>query len=97
MLLSLVIVAIVLAGWALSAGRLERLRIGAPLFLVVAGAVVEYTTHGSLADTLNSKTAEHVAQIILAVLLFVDANAIRSGLFGAYPRSATRLLAPAPL
>ncbi|CAN5709189.1 cation:proton antiporter [soil metagenome] len=92
MLLSLVIVAIVLAGWALSAGRLERLRIGAPLFLVVAGAVVEYTTHGSLADTLNSKTAEHVAQIILAVLLFVDANAIRSGLFGAYPRSATRLL-----
>jgi sodium/hydrogen antiporter len=91
-LLSLVIVAIVLAGWALSAGRLERLRIGAPLFLVVAGAVVEYTTHGSLADTLNSKTAEHVAQIILAVLLFVDANAIRSGLFGAYPRSATRLL-----
>lgn len=92
MLLSLVIVAIVLAGWALSAAQLQRWRVSAPLLLVVAGAVVEYTTHGSLADTLNSTTAEHVAQIILAVLLFVDANAIRSGLLGAYPRSATRLL-----
>ncbi|MET0992568.1 MAG: cation:proton antiporter, partial [Mycobacterium sp.] len=50
-------------------------------------------THGTLADTLSSETAQHVAEIILAVLLFVDANAIRSsGLFGAYPRSATRLL-----
>ncbi|CAN5155377.1 cation:proton antiporter [soil metagenome] len=92
MLLSLVIVAIVLAGWALSAARLAQWRITAPLFLVAAGAVVEYTTHGSLADTLNSETAQHVAEIILAVLLFVDANAIRTGLFGAYPRSATRLL-----
>ncbi|CAN5549000.1 cation:proton antiporter [soil metagenome] len=92
MLLSRVIVTTVLAGWALAARRLEALRISAPLLLVVAGAVVEYTTHGSLADTLNSTTAEHVAQIILAVLLFVDANAIRPGLFGAYPRSATRLL-----
>lgn len=92
MLLSIVIVSVVLAGWALSATRLERWRITAPLFLVVAGAVVEYTTHGTLADTLNSETAQHVAEIILAVLLFVDANAIRSGLLGAYPRSATRLL-----
>ena len=92
MLLSLVIVAIVLAGWALSAARLARLRITAPLFLVAAGAVVEYTTHGSLADTLNSETAQHVAEIILAVLLFVDANAVRSGPFGHYPRAATRLL-----
>jgi NhaP-type Na+/H+ or K+/H+ antiporter len=91
-LLSIIIVSIVLVGWALSAVQLERWRITAPLFLVVAGAVVEYTTHGTLADTLNSDTAEHVAQIILAVLLFVDANAIRSGLLGAYPRAATRLL-----
>ena len=61
MLLSFVIVSSVLAGWALSAGRLQRWRITAPLFLVVAGALVEYLTHGSLADTLNSGTAQHVA------------------------------------
>ena len=92
MLLSFIIVSIALAGWALSARRLERWKITSPLFLVAAGAVVEYTTHGSLADTLNSDTAELVAKIILAVLLFVDANAIRAGLFGAHPQSATRLL-----
>ena len=92
MLLSFIIISIALAAWALSARRLERWRITSPLFLVAAGAVVEYTTHGSLADTLNSDTAEQVAKIILAVLLFVDANAMRAGLFGARPRSATRLL-----
>ena len=52
MLLSLIAVSVVLAGWALTARRLERWRITSPLFLVVAGAAVEYTTHGSLADTL---------------------------------------------
>ena len=92
MLLSFVIVSFVLAGWALSARRLQRWRITAPLFLVVAGALVENFTHGSLADTLNSQTAQHAAEIILAVLLFVDANAIRAGVVGEYPRSATRLL-----
>ncbi len=92
MLLSFVIVSAVLAGWALSARRLQRLRITAPLFLVIAGALVEYFTHGSLADTLNSQTAQHAAEIILAVLLFVDANAMRAGLFGDHQRAAVRLL-----
>jgi NhaP-type Na+/H+ or K+/H+ antiporter len=91
-LLSLIAVSVVLAGWALSARRLERWRITSPLFLVVAGAAVEYTTHGSLADTLNSEIAEHIAEIILAVLLFVDATAVRGGLFGGQPRSTMRLL-----
>ncbi|TQR84740.1 sodium:proton exchanger [Mycobacterium hodleri] len=92
MLLSLISISLLLAVWALSARRLERWRITSPLFLLLAGAVVEYTTHGSLADVLDSETAEQAAKIILAVLLFVDANAMRAGLFGEYPRSATRLL-----
>jgi len=54
-LLSFVIVSIVLAGWALSARRLDRWRITSPLFLVLADAAVEYVTHGSLADTLISE------------------------------------------
>jgi hypothetical protein len=53
--LTFVIVSIVLAGWALSARRLERLLITSPLFLVLAGAAVEHVTYGSLADTLNSE------------------------------------------
>jgi len=91
-LLSLIAISIVLAGWALSARRLERWRITSPLFLVVAGAIVEYTTHGSLADTLNANVAQHMAEVILAVLLFVDAADVRGGLLGDHPRSAMRLL-----
>ncbi|MCV7230593.1 cation:proton antiporter [Mycolicibacterium komossense] len=92
MLLSLVLISLVVAGWALSAQRLDRWRITSPLFLVLTGAIVEYSTHGSLADTLNSDTAQHVAEIILAVLLFVDANEIRTGVLGERPHSAVRLL-----
>lgn len=92
MLLSLIAISVVLAGWALTAQKLDRWRLTSPMLLVVAGAIVEYTTHGSLADTLNSDTAQHVAEIILAVLLFVDANEIRTGILGEHPRSATRLL-----
>jgi sodium/hydrogen antiporter len=91
-LLSLIAISLVLAGWALTAQRLDRWRLTSPMLLVVAGGVIEYTTHGSLADTLNSDTAQHVAEVILAVLLFVDANEIRTGVLGEYPRSATRLL-----
>jgi NhaP-type Na+/H+ or K+/H+ antiporter len=91
-LLSLIAISIVLAGWALSARRLERWRITSPLFLVLAGAIVEYTTHGSLADTLNANVAQHIAEVILAVLLFVDAADVRGGLLGDHPRSAMRLL-----
>ena len=92
MLLSLIAISLLLAVWALLARRLDRWRITPPLFLLLAGAVVEYTTHGSLADTLNSQTAEQATKIILAVLLFVDANAMRAGVFGAHPRSAARVL-----
>jgi NhaP-type Na+/H+ or K+/H+ antiporter len=91
-LLSLIAISLVLAGWALTAQQLDRWRLTSPMLLVLAGGIIEYTTHGSLADTLNSDTAQHVAEIILAVLLFVDANEIRTGVLGEYPRSATRLL-----
>jgi len=91
-LLSLIAISVVLAGWALAARRLESWRITAPLFLVIAGAIVEYTTHDSLADVLNASVAEHAAEVILAVLLFVDAADVRGGLFGDHPRSAMRLL-----
>lgn len=92
MLLSLIAISLLLAVWALSVRRLQRWRITSPLFLLLAGAIVEYTTHGSLADVLDGETAEQAAKVILAVLLFVDASAIRAGLFGDHPRSATRLL-----
>lgn len=92
MLLSLIAVCVVLAAWALGAARLERMRLTAPMVLVLAGVAVGFTTQDVLADSLNTDAAQHVAEIILAVLLFVDATDIRGGLFGREPRAAVRIL-----
>ena len=92
MLLSLIAFSVVFAAWALSAGRLEKLRLTAPMVLVLAGIAVGFSTSDALAESLNSNTAQRGAELILAVLLFVDATDIRGGLFGRDPRSAMRIL-----
>lgn len=92
MLLALIAVSVVLAGWSLLSKGLARLRLTAPMVLVLAGVAVGFTTQDMLADTLNADSAQHAAEIILAVLLFVDATDVRGGFLGADPRSALRLL-----
>lgn len=92
MLASVIAVALVLAAWSLLARRLERWRVTAPMFLVLAGIAVGFTTQDALAESLNTDSAQHIAEIILAVLLFTDAIDIRGGLFGSQPRAAVRIL-----
>ncbi len=92
MLVSVIAAATVLAVWSLLAGRLERWRVTAPMVLVLAGAVVGLATRSALAQTLNTDTAQPFVEIILAVLLFIDATDVRGGLFGRDPRSALRVL-----
>lgn len=62
------------------------------MVLILAGAVVGLVTHDALAETLNTDTAQPFVEIILAVLLFIDATDVRGGLFGRDPRSALRVL-----
>ncbi|MET0455545.1 MAG: cation:proton antiporter [Mycobacterium sp.] len=92
MLESIIVMTVVLGAWALVGRRLERWRITAPMVLVLAGVVVGLSTHDALAETLNTESAQRAAEIILAVLLFVDATDVRGGLFGRDPRSALRVL-----
>ncbi|MCW2511210.1 MAG: NhaP-type Na+/H+ and antiporters with a unique C-terminal domain protein [Mycobacterium sp.] len=92
MLFSVIAAAVVLAGWSLTARRLERWRITAPMVLVLAGVAVGLGTHDALAETLNTDTVQRGAEVILAVLLFIDATDVRGGLFGRDPRSAVRVL-----
>lgn len=89
---SLIAVAVIVAAWSLLARPLERRRVTAPIFLVLAGVAVGIGTQDSLAATLNTDVVEKTAEIILAVLLFVDATDVRGGFFGRDPRSAARLL-----
>ncbi|WP_063752928.1 cation:proton antiporter [Streptomyces sp. NRRL S-350] len=89
----LIVITAVVAGWSLVAGRLERRHVRAPLVLVLAGVVTGLFTHSEIAAALNSVVAQRVAEIILAVLLFVDATELRGGrLFGREPGSAARVL-----
>jgi NhaP-type Na+/H+ or K+/H+ antiporter len=91
-LLSLIAVSAVVAGWSLLARRLEQWRITAPIFLVLAGVAASFTIERGLAEALDGHVAERVAEVILAVLLFIDATDVRGGLFGKEPRSAMRML-----
>jgi NhaP-type Na+/H+ or K+/H+ antiporter len=90
--LGLIAVSVVLAGWSLLSKGLARRRLTAPMVLVLAGLALGFSTQDVLADTLNADSAQHVAEIILAVLLFVDATDVRGGFLGANPRAALRLL-----
>lgn len=92
MVLGLIAVSVVLAGWSLLSKGLARRRLTAPMVLVLAGLALGFSTQDVLADTLNADSAQHVAEIILAVLLFVDATDVRGGFLGANPRAALRLL-----
>ena len=62
------------------------------MVLVLAGIAVGFATRDVLAEMLNTETAQHDAEIVLAVLLFIEATDIRGGLFGGDPRSVARVL-----
>ncbi|WP_420750600.1 cation:proton antiporter [Rhodococcus sp. O3] len=80
---------------ALGARGIARLGLAAPLVMVGAGIVVSSLMHEDLTDLLNASETEHVVELILALLLFVDATEVRNGLFGGERSVSTRLLAVA--
>jgi len=78
---------------SLAANRLDRWLLGAPLVMVLAGVAVGLFEPNAIADGLNTESVQHAAEIILAVLLFVDATEVRAGrLWGAYPGLVARVL-----
>ncbi|MGW2816679.1 cation:proton antiporter domain-containing protein [Streptomyces sp. NPDC001415] len=93
MVFTLIVITAAAAGWSLVAGWLEQRHVRAPLVLVLAGIITGLFTQSQIAATLNSEVAQHVAEVILAVLLFVDATELPGGrLFGKDPGAAARAL-----
>ncbi|KPI13150.1 sodium/hydrogen exchanger [Actinobacteria bacterium OV450] len=89
----LIVITAVVAGWTLVARRLEGRHVRAPMVLVLAGVVTGVFTQSQIAAALNSEIALRVVEVILAVLLFVDATELPGGrLFGRDPGSAARAL-----
>ncbi|WP_372461129.1 cation:proton antiporter domain-containing protein [Rhodococcus yananensis] len=71
---------------------ITRLRLAGPLVMVVAGIVVTSFLHEDLTELLYASTTEHTVELILALLLFIDATEVRGGLFGGETPIAARLL-----
>ncbi|KXP00734.1 cation:proton antiporter [Tsukamurella pseudospumae] len=78
--------------WCLLSGRMDRWGVSAPLVMVLAGAALGIGAHGAIAQALNTGAAQRAAEIILAVLLFVDATHVRGSLLGRHPRLVVRSL-----
>lgn len=82
----------VLIVWSLLAGRLQRWRITAPMVMVLGGVVIGASTTQGLTESLNTELAEQIAEVILALVLFVDSFEIRGRVFGHEPGLVARLL-----
>jgi sodium/hydrogen antiporter len=90
--LALVVVTGILLGWALVAGRLAKWSIGAPIAMTVAGVALTAGSNPVFRIILDPRTAEHGVEIVLAILLFVDATEVPGGVLGREPRIMLRLL-----
>ncbi|MBE1463937.1 cation:proton antiporter [Kibdelosporangium phytohabitans] len=78
---------------SLAAVRLSRWNLGAPAVMVLVGVLIGLAVEDSVAAALNTTVAQHVAEITLAFLLFVDATEVRGGrLWGNSPGLVTRVL-----
>lgn len=84
---------VVLLLWALAGRKLERWGVSGPLALVALGAIAGIFFGNDLSESLNTHAAEKVVELILAVLLFVDATEVRRGFLGGEGGIVARLLA----
>lgn len=89
----LLMIAIAIAVRSFTASRLDRWNLGAPVVIVAAGVVIGLVNEQSIKIALNTQAMLYVAEIVLAVLLFVDATEVRGGrLWGSSPGLAARVL-----
>src|SRR5690348_426644 len=91
-MLALVVILLLLLGWALIAGRLARFSVTAPLALLVAGVALTVGRAPVFIFDIPLEPAERIVEVILAILLFTDATEVPGGVLGREPRLTLRLL-----
>lgn len=90
---SALIAILVIVGWSFVAGGLSRVRISGALLMVITGMVIGLTTSNPIGYALDTDDAEPAVELILALLLFVDAIEVRGGgYFAGERRTSFRLL-----
>lgn len=78
--------------WSLVSHRFERWGVAGPAVLLVLGAATTVWDLPAYAAAIDSPISEKVVEIVLAILLFVDATEVRGGLFGGEGRVTARLV-----
>ena len=73
-MLALVVILLLVLGWALIAGRLARYSVTAPLALLVAGIVLTAGRDPVFVFDIEFEAAERIIEVIVAILLFTDAT-----------------------
>jgi NhaP-type Na+/H+ or K+/H+ antiporter len=90
---SLVLIALAaILVWALIAHRFERWGVAGPAALLIVGAATVAWDVEAFSEVMDSALAEKAVEVILAILLFVDATEVRGGVFGKEGRSIARLV-----
>ena len=82
----------VLLAWTFAARRLARWHISGPLVMVTGGVVAGLIVGDGFAAKLDTHIAERIVELVLAVLLFVDATVVRDGFLAGERGTVLRLL-----
>ncbi|MBS2535286.1 cation:proton antiporter [Catenulispora sp. NF23] len=82
----------VMLAWTFAARRLARWHISGPLVMVAGGVVAGLIVGDGFASKLDTHIAERVVELVLAVLLFVDATVVRDGFLAGERGAVLRLL-----
>jgi NhaP-type Na+/H+ or K+/H+ antiporter len=82
----------VMLAWTFAARRLARWHISGPLVMVAGGVVTGLAGGTGFAERLDTHIAERIVELVLAVLLFVDATVVRDGFLAGERGAVVRLL-----
>ena len=91
-MLALAVLLLIPLAWGLVAGRLARWSITAPIAMVAAGVALTAGSDPLYRLELDTSAIEHFVEVVLAVVLFVDATEVEGGFFGKEPKITARLL-----
>jgi sodium/hydrogen antiporter len=94
-MLAVAVIAGILFVWSLLAQRLSRWSITAPIAMMVAGIALTGGSAPALRFDLDTAVFEHAVEVVLALLLFVDAIEVPGGILGREKGLVLRLLAGA--
>lgn len=79
--------------WSFVSHRFERLGVAGPAALIVLGALTAAGNITEFGSAIDTETSEKIVEIVLAIILFVDATEVRGGgIFGGEGRMTLRLV-----